>query len=471
VAGEEWCPFHVQVGCVDAVGSFKLLGSGVVIQPQRVLTCFHVVKVKTPNLAVVWKPGGGPVSATVKGKDEAADVAVLETHVAYPGSFSHLGIAAKESANQPVEISGYPKLRRAIPSKVVQKVNGHTVGMDTNGDGLFINVTGAVPQELNGLSGAAVRIRGVVVGVLRAYPKGWKENKRLEAVPLLRFVDEPWFREAMGLPDSDSEYVSRIAALLTKWERLHQVLRGKMGLKGKTATATATAYSQLPAREGVSIADDVMNALREDPVRNKEEEGALRSIVNEWLPRAVDWAAVHAQLNAARVGGKSEIELPFRLETIAEIVCARSERRPCEFVHLHGTRALTGLGFLSWPASDYAPIFRTEKGIQEALIKKLGVYFPEIQSGAPESILGEIEVRLQYEIEKHRGRAHPLFLSLVVVDELLGGDTGGMDAWSLVTRPGVCPPSLRLIRLKGGTEERIKDVKFAVPLEYIYKKD
>jgi hypothetical protein len=461
----------VQVGCLNAKRKFELLGSGVVIQPQRVLTSFHVIKDNTPNLRVVWKAGGASVSATVKGKDEHTDVAVLETSETFPGKFSHLGVAVRESANQVLEISGYPELTEAKPSEEVQKVLGCTVGMDTNGESLRINVTDAVPEEWHGLSGAAVRIGNVVVGVVRAYPKGWKDKKRLEAVPLLRFVNEPWFREAMGLPDSDSEYVRRIADVLSKWERLHQLLREKMGFKGTTATATATAFSQLSAREGVSIADDVMAALRTGPARDKAEEGALRSIVNEWLPRAVDWAAVEAQVQAARVGGKSEIELPFRLETIAEIVCARSERRPCEFVPLNDTPALTGFGFLSWPSSDYAPIRRTEKVIKEALIEKLRVYFPAIQSGTPESMFGAIEVRLQSAIKRPRERAHPLLLSLLVVDDMHGGEAGGLEAWSLVTRPGVCPPSLRLIRLKGGAEEHAKDTEIAEPLEWIHRKD
>jgi hypothetical protein len=461
-------PYHLAIGRTTGT-DFLVLGSGTLIGPDHVLTATHIFSdARGLEVRIADGPNTIPCTVEVSRPQEELDITVLRLARPVTSDFAQLK-GGRVLAETAVEMQGFPYVAEGSKQPGFDKVGAKTRSYNMGETYLLLDAPNK-PDVWKGLSGAGVVADKQVIGVFRGYRTGYK-GERCTAIPVARFFHQPWFREAMGLPNSDSEYVRRIADVLSKWDGLHQLLRAALQLAGTTATDTAAAFSQLSAREGVSIADDVMDALRKEPVRNKEEEGALRSIVNEWLPRAVDWAEVDAQVKAARVGGKSEIELPFRLETIAEVVCARSEGRPCEFVPLNNTPALTGFGFLSWPSSDYAPIRRTEKVIKEALIEKLRVHFPAIQSGTPESMFGAIEVRLQSAIKRPRERSHPLLLSLLVVDDMHGGEAGGLEAWSLVTRPGVCPPSLRLIRLKGGAKEHAKDTEIAEPLEWIHRKD
>jgi hypothetical protein len=469
VADEEWSPFHVQVGCVDAAGNFELLGSGVVIQAQRVLTSHHVIKMDEANLAVAWRAGAKRIRATVKGKDEDTDVAVLETEAAFPGSPAGLGASGKVSANQPVEISGYPSVRSNRPSKKVEKVNGSTAGMDQLDSPLLLNML-AVPGEWDGLSGAAVRINGVVVGVVRAFPNGWVDKKRLDAVPLSRFVSKPWFLGALEPLSRDDQYLARVADLLKDAPVLRRHLQAELKVGGSGETEIARAFCKLMATDGVKMADIVMAKLRKQTPRCPAEERALQSILGDWLPHAVDWQAVQAQLVLARMSGRAELVLPFRLETVAEIICARADGRPCAFVPLANSTLLSGVGFLSWPAAAYAPMVQNERLIRDALIERLCKEFGIAREGEPKSLLAALEARLADDLDNPE-LEFPFRRSLLVIDDVLGGGEAGMHAWTIVNHVEVGLPSLRRLRLTGGEKAHGEDTGLAKRLERIYKKD
>lgn len=93
------------------------------------------------------------------------------------------------------------------------------------------------------------------------------------------------------------------------------------------------------------------------------------------LPAVADWNQLRAEMAQPDTERPRPVTLPYRLDTIAEIVLAGLHNRACRYVQ-EKERMPVGLGLVRLPASSKAPLFDAEgKRLVESVIKHLAKKF------------------------------------------------------------------------------------------------
>jgi hypothetical protein len=192
---------RTQIVLIASRDGNRLLGTGTVITKGRVLTARHVVFGKNGAKAelCIGDPSdraSAPATILWSGP-EILDVAVLEAEVSAELDLRASLSTRDLSTGEVWEARGYPKVRAVESSERLEVITGTTVSYAANDP--FLSLDAHVrPDEWGGLSGAAVVVKGHLVGVVRAIPTGWSGG-RMEATPVAAFLTHPSFREAVGL--------------------------------------------------------------------------------------------------------------------------------------------------------------------------------------------------------------------------------------------------------------------------------
>lgn len=117
--------------------------------------------------------------------------------------------------------------------------------------------------------------------------------------------------------------------------------------------------------------DDVLASADGDP----DDRRACRAMLFKLLPAATDWNQLRAAMAQPDAERPRPVTLPYRLDTIAEIVLAGLHNRACRYV-LEERRMPVGLGLVRLPASSQAPLFDAEgKRLVESVIEHLARKF------------------------------------------------------------------------------------------------
>lgn len=325
--------------------SREWLGTGTVVARNRILTARHVIMKEgkqLPDLCVRRADKNEFLPATVRwlGPD-GPDVAVLEAAL-NPEGYSLAPLSARDIAtNSAWEAQGYPEVRRELPSEKLEKVGGVTLSCARSEQELILEAR-THPEVWGGLSGAAVVIGTEVAGVIRSEPHGW-DKKRLLATPVAAFLNLPEFREALGLGESNerlaadlAKVVATITAQMKKLPRVTEALAEKLNLdlildsRDAASLVTRAVVHERSAEESVKAFTAVDEELKDDAARVSERR-ALKDLTWWVLPFATDWRMLLLRGRAALEENARFVELPFREMTIAEVILAGIDCRPCRY--------------------------------------------------------------------------------------------------------------------------------------------
>jgi hypothetical protein len=443
------------------------LGTGTLVAPGRILTAYHVVfdnhGQEKPALRVRLEGDANAMSASVKwaGSIEL-DVAVLEANIERkPPMHPLLGLSPENIAtDSPWEAHGYPAVRDDQPSTRLEQVRGKACSFIRGNARMNLDVD-AAPEKFNGLSGGAVVVRDRIVGIMRAVPNNWG-GKRLEATPVSVFWDEPDFRKALGLRKEDEQIAARVmrvidnvARLIEKHDQLIALLVARLEITyapGDGARAAASAL--VKGRKAMDIAK-MLNHLDAELVKasaSKDVRGALRSVLWQMLPFAIDWQALVVLGVATFTSRGNAIDLPLRSETIAEIVLAGIDDRCCRFAPPLVGQMPVGATVVRIPAlAQSALLDRDGARLAQLIVKQLAAEM-NIQGHTSQYVemRDEVEAILQYHaFEAPDDERLPYYLLFLEAD--LHGKETEHDIWTLArTRLSEELPSLRLVRLTGG---------------------
>ncbi|MFJ1593589.1 NACHT domain-containing protein [Kitasatospora albolonga] len=179
-----------------------LQGSGVLLTDRLVLTCAHVVKTGSIQVAHPTRPDR--VRATVAWIDYRLDVALLEaTGPVRRISPVRFGAVDTRQAIPGCEITGFPRVQRYGPDRRLEADQYTATILPMAGrlrDVLVCDLDGppparpdSEPPALSGLSGGPVFMGDVLLGIAREVPV-LREGRRLECVPLGPVLAAPPFR-------------------------------------------------------------------------------------------------------------------------------------------------------------------------------------------------------------------------------------------------------------------------------------
>lgn len=491
-------PFAVQISYFDG-DQHKILGSGAVVAPRGVLTARHILKAADCDLRVRLNAKAEPLAVAERRLPDDADLDIallLVSEDLIGPSEPPARLQARSLRNaEDWAASGYPAVVKDKPSVALHSVAGQTLPTAVDAELCPVDVRRG-PHCWAGLSGAAVRVGEEVVAVLRSVPTGW-DGGRLNATPVGRFINAPWFLNALGLGDAQqalqdeaAKLIEEIRALIAPYAQLRDSLKLALGATSEDAAALARALVGCQADQVVRALNDADEELDERKAPPGDRE-ALWVVLERVLPYAIDWRPTITRARQRVLECRcisqpepNEFELSCRTETVAEIVLAGVDGRRCAFVPLDGGRRLSGVGFLCWPAASAAPLRQTPELVREATVQKLaselgvqqGAWVVERLAeatetpltGAAEGIVGEIEARLAAALQSRR--ASPRRRHLLVIDDELGGPEAGLAAWQVVQAAlGSRLPSLRLVRLTGSPAQRGPETSIAAPIEALYK--
>ncbi len=247
-------------------------------------------------------------------------------------------------------------------------------------------------------------------------------------------------------------------------------------MDGRVAAATPAAVADaLLAASASTVAQALNDAHAKADASTRP---ALAELMFRVLPFTADLVGARQRATAAVARGERTIELPFRSETLAEIVSAGVDGRPIE-VDASPSFPL-GLRSVVIPPTSYAPLFAShnevfvhdvvlglchEKGDVSDEFVKLKHRFER----NPEDLRKTVEVLLR---ELHDS-ARPRYL--LFIDEDLAHDTERSldELWGLV-RGAVEHPErgvagLRLIRLQGGPDQVASEFTIALKIKAVAK--
>lgn len=459
-------------------GGRKLLGTGTLIAPGRVLTARHVVDdardVEVPGLVARREHGESfvPVDVAWRGAG-GLDVAVLNAAVGGPVPSHPLAVLSARAieADESWEAQGYPAVRAEAPSSRLVKVGGRARSCGVTESDLWLDAP-THPGAWGGLSGAGVVLGHHVAGVVRGVPLGWKDE-RISATPVAAFLQDAGFREALGLNEEDERLVADLEALRRKVE---DRLRRSPDINAALAEvlsvvasvpSVACALLQTSGKIVAQVFDDLDRCM-------EKERAAVRGLFAEILPFAVDWHGALLQARAAvPIDGAGSIELSLRTQTVAEIVLAGVDGRCCQFAPAFPDSPMPeGVAHERLPATTYAPIYETNESVLvEAVVMNLGAQGTPLAktfSSLRGAYVGEELKRLvNVELEEcarrpYRGAPHPRYLLFIdaVVGDHRKRDTN--EFWAIVRSAlGRELPKLRLVRLQGGERQMTEEGKVA----------
>lgn len=475
-----------------------LLGTGTVVARNCILTARHVVVDENgnadPNI-IICLPGSQPLPAKIKwcGRDDL-DIAVLEAVIEPAGLKHPLALLSPRDieSHDLWEAEGYAEVRQRAPSNSPVKVGGTTRSCGANDKDLILE-TPAPPEVWGGLSGAAVFIRSHVAGVVRSEPLGW-DRKRLLATPVAAFLNEPGFREALGLKEDPlaeelAQLESDIARVLKSdidpqkrpkaLRDLAEVLASKLSISLQSENlprSVARALLDLKARDVAMTLADLDGTLTDGDAR-----GVVRALLEKILPLAVDGREFVVLTRDRFDGGANAVELPLRLETLAEIILAGADNRGCRFVA--GGAYPQGAGRVALPPEMFAPFFHDDAhklvdAVVEHLCREddkgdhewaeLGKRFP---GSKRRNLRAAVETRLRNLARKENPDrlSHYLLVMDAELDDVEGADIDRL--WVVTCEAfGKNLPSLRLVRLRGGDDEFDKESEIAEQILAVRKR-
>jgi hypothetical protein len=273
--------------------------------------------------------------------------------------------------------------------------------------------------------------------------------------------------DASGAPGVKSEPLAGDLAALTAAleERLRACPALTLALADKLGiTKPSGSSSSSPGRVARALIDapgkDVATILADLDATLDKDRDAVRSLLWQTLPFAVDWRELLLQSRSAIESNKNALELPLRTETLAEIVLAGADGRQCQFSP-DGDYP-QGVGRIRMPAATLAPFFHSGgERLVEALVlhlcreedpgdlqwTNLKRRFPK-----PSELSIVVEKRLRNLARKGAPNRLPHYLLFIDAELEEGKD---MEALWGVARAafGKELPSLRLVRLRGGLKE------------------
>lgn len=165
---------------------------------------------------------------------------------------------------------------------------------------------------------------------------------------------------------------------LAERPNLADLLVGRVGCS--RATLQHSLIHELPARDIAAH----FNAL--DQVLSKgsrDDRRACRAMLFRLLPMVADWQALRETVRFDVVSKPRPVTLPFRGETLAEIVLAGGLDRACRFV-LEPGRMPVGLGLVRRPAGSQTALFLDDgRRLVEQVVRQLAERFM-IEREAPD---------------------------------------------------------------------------------------
>ncbi|MFE7482379.1 NACHT domain-containing protein [Streptomyces sp. NPDC057552] len=196
-------PTHPADRTVAVFGALQ--GSGVLLTDRLVLTCAHVVKTGSIQVAHPARPDR--VRATVAWIDYRLDVALLEaTGPVRQVPPVRFGAVDTRQAIPGCEITGFPRVQRYGPDRRLEADQYTATILPIAGrlrDVLVCDLDGppparpdSEPPALSGLSGGPVFMGDVLLGIARQVPQE-REGRRLDCVPLGPVLAAPPFRLAL----------------------------------------------------------------------------------------------------------------------------------------------------------------------------------------------------------------------------------------------------------------------------------
>ena len=209
-------------------------------------------------------------------------------------------------------------------------------------------------EQWKGVSGMPVFVGSEILGVVKHVPPNY-DNKKLEAVPAWRLLQEESFKKALGL-DEERERLERARKLL------HRLLEGSEQVTRDLATALKLSCGDiLKCRE--QVVELLLNktppleqlfemALSIQTKRRSMQDRTGARVITELmltiLP-AIHDAAVVSDVRR-RKGDATEriIALPTKLRTLAEIIMAGADRRTAS-LRLPATKLVFPEGVASLP--------------------------------------------------------------------------------------------------------------------------
>lgn len=481
-----WSPTWVVLIASRRENGHKLLGTGTVVAPGRVLTARHVAFDKVngePKPALVVRREGGawfPANVAWHGVD-GLDVAVLETALggAVPSHALALLSARDIRPAESWEAQGYPAVRKRdeTPSETLEKIGGKTRSCGRGEPILFLDAP-THPEVWGGLSGAAVVIGQEVVGVVRSEPQGWN-GERLSSTPVATFLHHPGFREALGLRPEDerlagsvARVVDGVAGSLERRSQIAAALAQKLKVKSVPgAIAQDVAFEIVSSRSAkdVAMALNHVDAALAKNNADAEDRRAVRSLLWQILPFAVDWRQLVVLGRSTFAGGQGFIELPLRSETVAEIVLAGIDDRCCRFAPPSAGGMPVGAALVRLPAAAQTALFDIDgTRLAELVVRQLAAEaHVETTYARYPDLRAAVEGTLQYYArEAPEDELLPYYLLFVDAD--LAGNADDPDLWALArTALGSELPSLRLVRLTGGSIELTHETVLAKHIDAI----
>jgi tetratricopeptide (TPR) repeat protein len=262
---------RTQIVLIASRDGNRLLGTGTIITKGRVLTARHVVFGKNGpkvELCIGDPSDSASAPATILWVgSESLDVAVLDADVGVEQDL-RASLSTRELTPGAVwEARGYLKVRAVESSKRLEVITGTTASYTTNDTFLSLDAN-VRPDEWGGLSGAAVGVKGHLVGVVRAIPTGWSGG-RIEAIPVAAFLTDPSFREAVGLVPltrSDTLSLRSKHAFVGRVEEVADLEALLLGPAASPRVAPASAGSPRP------FLSTVPSTLGEPPFLGREVE-------------------------------------------------------------------------------------------------------------------------------------------------------------------------------------------------------
>lgn len=263
---------------------------------------------------------------------------------------------------------------------------------------------------------------------------------------------------------------------LTSAPRAVALIAASAPMQGRVAVAVtpAAVADALLAASASTVAQALNDAHAKADASTRP---ALAELMFRVLPFTADLAGARQRATAAVARGERTIELPFRFETLAEIVSAGVDGRPIE-VDVSPAFPL-GLRSVVIPPTSYAPLFAShnEVFVQDVVVGlchekgDVSDEFVKLKSRFGGRSPEELRRTVQMLLRKLHDHARPRYL--LFIDEDLKHETERSvdELWGLV-RGAVEHPErglagLRLIRLKGGIDEVESEYEIAVMIRAV----
>ena len=364
--------------------SGEILGTGVVVQPRRVLTAAHVVEkvVDRPLRVRSWRKNAQPRVARCLRPcyDEKLDIALLElleNPDDQPSQALEISLLPPKRKSA-WESRGYPKVREGAQDEYRDyfDASGSCESFTHGAQWMELNADAQPPdcRGWMGYSGAPVFLGDCLHGVIFEVLDG--VSSRLFAVPCVRFLENPALRDALALGNAEQgrelarvRVRERLCAMLEANRDLEGLLRSSL-LKPLPAGSPELATGLLALSPG-DYGKVFHRAVKQR--RGAEDDDLRETLVRlfalglPWLKR---WPS-HVSRAFDQIGAERGVEvLSVATEGFVEILRAGVENRPCLF-EIRKPRGLVGRASIEIEPGSCLEPERFVQGIIEQSAKML----------------------------------------------------------------------------------------------------